>query len=599
MVSAAHPLAVEAGCKILSNGGTAIDAAIAVQAVLTVVEPESSGLGGGTIITFWDKDSKRVRYFDGLSRAPAAVTDGLRTPTSEDINRCGVTAFKKRVEYTGRAFGVPGTLKVLDMVHQEYGNMDWEDLFESGISLAKNGFPMPAYMNTVLGEKPYGGLNRCLYPDLQNRYCENSSTPKAIGSTIYNPKLANVLTELRDGGAEAFYEPEGSIAPAIVKHVSNQQCQHSQSSALGPARIPGLITVQDFADYKALERSPLCDNVFGHTICSSPPPAFGGTALLYMLNLMERGGLKKMSPDSSEYVHLAIESSRLAQWDRRTYIGDPDYNDIPVTELLNNQYLDSRFELYSPFTALNPVISGNPKGNRSTTRNYQNLDNFSSITSTPGPSLISSDESEDEDMTTQISIVDSFGNALSMTSTNNSTFGSHLEARGIILNNVQSNFTRLNSASPGKPANIMQPGKRPRAATAPTIVFDRKGKLKLVVGAAGGGAIPDYVAQTILGVLLQDLDPQSAINQGHFSGQGFTTRCSGITGARSELEKGTAIAQLKTELNLLGHPCLRTSSLRSGLAAVKVIEPDRKKKKKKIRLQGAADPRRDGVAMGL
>ncbi len=607
MVAAAHPLAVEAGCEILADGGTAIDAAVAVQAVLSVVEPESSGLGGGTIITYWDKTSKRVRFFDGLARAPAAVTDGLRTPTEEDI--CGVTRFSSRVAYTGRAFGVPGTLKVLDMVHQEYGNTAWQNLFDSGISLADNGFPMPTYMNTVLGEKPSGGLSRrCLYPDLQARYCDNSSTPKAVGTTIYNTDLAQVLTEVRDGGADAFYDPEGPIAAAIVERVGAGPCKHIQGSVSGPAVIPSLMIAQDFADYQARERDPVCDTVFGHTICSSAPPAFGGTAVLYMLKLMERGGIEQLSPDSAEYVHLAIESSRLANWDRREHVGDPDYNFIPVAGLLEKSYLKSRFELFSPFSSVNPIVSGYPpRGqiiNKTSAKNEPHYDHNN-------PYLPTAGNAEDDDMTSHVSIVDSFGNALSMTTTNNSTFGSHTEARGMSLNNVQVNFTRLDSASPGKPANIMESKKRPRTSTAPSIVFNQKGELKLVVGAAGGGAIPDYVAQTILGVLIHDLDPQAAINQGHFSGQGLTTNCSGVTGPRSELERDTPISDLEAELSLLSPPCLRVTSLRSGLAAVEVVKLSDKKKSKKSKknkkakksngaaLLGGADPRRDGVAMGL
>ena len=218
------------------------------------------------------------------------------------------------------------------------------------------------------------------------------------------------------------------------------------------------------------------------------------------------------------------------------------------------------------------------------------------------PYLPTADSYEDEDMTSHVSIVDSYGNALSMTTTNNSTFGSHVEARGMTLNNVQENFTRLDSASPGKPANIMESKKRPRTSTAPTLVFDRKGRLKLVVGAAGGGAIPDYVAQTILGVIVHGLDPQTAINQGHFSGQGLTTNCEGVTGARSELEADTAIAGLEADLSSLGHPCLRVTKLRSGLAAIEVVQKEKRHSKKgrnKARLLGAADSRRDGVAMGL
>lgn len=598
MVAAAHPLAVEAGCKILDDGGTAIDAAVAVQAALTVVEPESSGLAGGSIITYWDKQSRRVRFFEGLSRAPAAVTDGLRTPTEQDELDCGVSSFSSSVEVTGRAFGVPGTVKVLDMVHQRYGGKSWDQLFDTGISLADDGFPMPLYMNTVLGDSTRG-LERCQYPDLRARYCDGD-TPKAVDTPIVNTELAQVLREVRDGGADAFYDPVGNIAPAIIERITRGQCQpaHEDDS---PAVVPSLMTVGDFAAYEARERNPVCGSVFGHTICSSAPPAYGGTAILSMLKLMEQGGIKHMSPNSAEYFHLAIESSRLAQWDRREYVGDPDYNHIPVDGLLDTQYLKSRFALYSPFSAINPIVFGNPprgvkigrlnrrhrphNGNGGWGWGYEHGHDYPYFSD-------ASQAGEDDDMTSHISIVDRYGNALSMTTTNNTTFGSQLEARGIILNNVQTNFTRLDSISPGKPANIMESMKKPRTSTAPTLVFNRRGKLKLVVGAAGGGAIPDYIAQTILGVILHDLDPQTAINVGHFSGQGLTSNCAGVIGARSELEEGTGAAGFEAALDTLGHPCLRSKSLRSGLSAIQL------KRRGRV-LLGGADIRRDGVAMGL
>ncbi len=592
MVSAAHPLATEAGCEVLANGGTAIDAAVAVQATLTVVEPEASGLAGGSIITYWDKANKRVHFYEGLSRAPAAVTDGLRTATEEDVLNCGVDAFTSAVEVTGRAFGVPGTVKVLDLVHQLHGNKNWNELFEESIVLAEGGFPMPQYMNTVLGESTRG-LERCQYTDLRNRYCDGD-TPKPVGTTLFNPELAQVLREVRDGGADAFYDPQGTIAPAILDRITQGQCKPAHD-ANGPAMIPSLMTLDDFANYEARERDPICDTVFGHTICSSAPPAFGGTAVIYMLKLMERGGIKWMSPNSAEYYHLAIESSRLTQWDRREYIGDPDYNYIPVNGLLDKQYLKSRFELFSPFSSVNPIVFGNPPRGKKIKRKRRQHQYYDYGYGYDYPYYHNANDlTEDNDMTSHISIVDRYGNALSMTTTNNTTFGSQMEARGIALNNVQSNFTRLDSISPGKPVNIMESMKKARTSTAPTLVFDRKGRLKLVVGAAGGGPIPDYVAQTIMGVILHGLDPQNAINQGHFSGQGLTSNCAGEIGARSELEENTSAADFETALSGLGHPCLRSGRLRSGLTAIEVNHRSRRAK-----LLGGADPRRDGVAMGL
>jgi gamma-glutamyltranspeptidase/glutathione hydrolase len=636
MVAAAHPAAVQAGCDVLKSGGTAIDAAVAVQAVLAVVEPAASGMAGGSLITYWDKEAKRVRFFEGLSRAPAAVTDGLRTPTEDDVASCGVTSFSSRVEVTGRAFGVPGTLRVLEMVHDIYGGENWNELFEAGINLAEIGFPMPLYMNTILGESTRG-LERCQYPDLRNRYCDGD-TPKPVGTTVFNLELAQVMREVRDGGADAFYDPEGTIAPAIIERVSQGPCRPTHTED-GPAVIPSLMTVDDFAAYAARERDPICREVFNHIICSSAPPAFGGTAILYMLELMEKGGIRHMKPGSAEHVHLFIEASRLAQADRRQYIGDPDYHYNPVEGLLDKGYLSSRFELFNPDAAIDLTLDdtadvnmiGNPPGglpilapwhsNKHTGlselhrspfyglpgRGSQNtgarLPSFAaevglasaeteklSLLGIPSGNLPTPDASQIQDMTSHISIIDAYGNALSMTTTNNTSFGSQSEARGITLNNVQTNFTRLNSISPGKPANIMESMKKARTSVAPTLVFTRNGRLKLVVGAAGGGAIPDYVVQTILNVLLYKMDPQEAINQAHVSGQAITSNCGGVIGARSEVESDTPLASLVEDLNDLGHPCARATRLRSGLTAINV--------RPNGILLGAADPRRDGIAMG-
>lgn len=571
MVASANPLATKAGCDVLKDGGSAIDAAIAVQASLAVVEPQSSGLAGGAIITYWDAETKRVRQFEGLSGAPLAVTDGLRTPTEEDIAACGLSAgasFSSRVEVTGRAFGVPGALRALDLAHQSLGRTPWNQLFGAAIDTAENGFPMPLYMNTTLGESTRG-LSRCQYTDVRARYCDGD-TPKAVGTTIFNAEIAQVLREVRDGGADAFYDPDGTIAPAILERITRGPCipAHDTSGPETiPAQIPSLMTLDDFAAYKARERDPLCRFVMRHIVCSSAPPAFGGTAVIAMLSLMERGKIKRFKNDSLKYAHLFIEASRLTQWDRRENIGDPGFNDVPISGLLDDGFLDGRFEVFSPSSAVDPIFFGTPPG---------------------GISLREPDEIQDT--TSHMTIVDTYGNALSMTTTNNTTFGSQLEARGISLNNVQTNFTRLDSISPGKPANVMEPRKKARTSIAPTIVFDKRGRPKLAVGAAGGGAIPDYVSQTILGVLLYRLDAQASINQGHVSGQGITSNCGGVIGARSELESGTAKADLLDGLNALGHPCARLNSLRSGLTAIEILPNGT--------LQGAADPRRDGVAMG-
>lgn len=571
VVASAHPAASAAGCAVLAGRGTAADAAVAVQAVLAVVEPQSSGLAGGTVMTYYDRSRNRVRFFDGLARAPGRTTAGLRTPTIEEQQQLGIDSFGSDTTYTARAVGVPGTLAVLDLVHDEFGHVAWSRLFDQGIRLADDGFEVAPYLaDTMAGTA--GGLARCGHPDLA-RYCDGDQ-PLPVGATVTNPALADVLAEVRDGGAEAFYDPNGSIAPALVDRLA-QGSYKLDADADGPAEIPSLMTVDDVDDYRAIERDPLCQAVLERWICSAPPPSFGGVAVLSMLEYLERGDVAATAPTSLERMHLAIEASRLVQFDRREYVGDPDFQFVPTAGLLDEDYLDTRFSLFSPDAALPAIEPGTPPA-------VARPDHGNGIP-VRGPHT-------DADTTSNVSIVDRFGDALSMTTTINSSFGAQIEARGMALNNVQENFTRPDSISPGQQVNQMESDKRPRTSIAPSLVFDRRGRVELVVGAAGGGAIPDYVAQAILGVVVDGMDPQEAINQGHWSGQAITSRCPGMIGARSELEEGTEVASLLSDLVALGHPCARLDDLRSGSTAIEVVSPRR--------LLGAADPRRDGAAIG-
>jgi gamma-glutamyltranspeptidase/glutathione hydrolase len=566
MVAAAHPAAVEAGCEVLTRGGSAADAAVAVQMALAVVEPEASGLAGGTLITYWHADGRDVRFYEGLATAPSTVTESLRDPTESERDELGINLFPTQVAATGRAFGVPGTVQVLAEFHEEHGSLPWDELFDGAITLANDGFPMPPYMNDVLGATA-SGRPRCAYPDLNARYCDGDQ-PKPVGTMLFNPELGEVLEEVRDGGADAFYDPEGTIAPAIVERATQGPFKLVGDEE-GPVVIPSLVTVDDFADYEAHERDPVCDEALSLVVCSSAPPAFGGVTVLYMLGFLERGSVAMTKPDSIERYHLSIEASRLANFDRREYVGDPDFHPVPVDGLLDPDYLDERFALFSPDTAIHPVEPGLP----------------------PGVDAVATADTEGADETSHVSIVDADGNAVAMTTTVNTTFGAQMEARGMILNNVQTNFTALTSISPGKPVNVMEPRKRARTSMAPTIVLNGTGQeLRLVVGAAGGGPIPDFVTQTLVGTMVDRLGPSAAIRQDHYSGQQITSNCSGVIGPPSELEAGTPAALLLDELNALGHPCARTVALRSGLTAIEV--------RGRGLLLGAADPRRDGIAIG-
>lgn len=561
MVSAANPDAVKAGCDVLKDGGDAIDAAVAVQAALSVVEPQASGIAGGAIIMYWDNHAKQVRYFEGLSIGAAIATSGLRTPFDDEITECGTDSFNSNVEVTGRAFGVPGALKVLDQVHQIYGRKRWSTLFDAGIELAEDGFAMPAYMNKAMGESTRG-LNRCDYPDLRARYCTDGE-PIPVGTTIYNPEIAEVMREVATGGAEAFYNPNGTIVQAILERVSSSTCRPRHNDD-GAAIVSSRLTGADFANYESVERTPLCKGAFGRTICAAAPPSFGGVAVHEMIGLLTRGGIEEMTFGDLDYTHLMLEASRLAQFDRRENIGDPDFNasvNLAAARLVSEDFLDQRFNDYSPNEANNMVLP--------------------TFKATPA-----------EDFTSHVSIVDRFGNAISMTTTNNTTFGAQMEAKGMILNNAASNFTRPGSISPGQLVNQMEPSKRPRTSITPSIVLDGDGQLELVVGAAGGGPIPDYTLKVMMGVLLDGLNAQEAINRPNLSGQGITSTCNEerIPQPRAEVEANTVLTDLLEGLESdLKHQCARANGLRSGLAAINI---------RAERLFGGADPRRDGVAMG-
>ncbi|OIJ91795.1 hypothetical protein BIV25_29010 [Streptomyces sp. MUSC 14] len=550
MVAAASPLAVSAGCEVLWRGGTAADAAVAVQAVLAVVEPQSSGLGGGTQILYWDGGRRRVRFFEGLAQAPALTTRGLHLPTAHE-QRLGIRAFDSGVEHTGRAVGVPGTVRVLGLLHHRFGRRPWGSLFDAGGRLAARGFPAGRYLHDMAGEG-------CAYADVRALYCPGGR-PVPAGARLANPELARVLHEVAAGGADAFYAPHGGIAPALVAGAARGTLKPGTDSR-GPAVIPSLMTVRDMADYRARERTPLCRQALGYRVCTAPPPAFGGIDVLGILALAGREGIAARAPGSLGHAHLLIESGRLAGVDARACAGDPDFGDIPVAGLLSPAYLDRRAALISPTTAVHGVRPGR-------------------CTAT-APGTVSNDA------TSHVSIVDGYGNALSMTTTVNQNFGSGLLVRGMVLNNALTNF-----APPGTGGhNLMEPHKRPTTSMAPTLAFTPQGRPRLVAGSAGGGPIPDYVAHQILDTLIHHLDPRTALAHGHVSGQTTTDHCNGLRDVRSDVEQGTGAERFLPGLRALGHPCATAVPLRSGAALIEITPGGA--------LLAAADPRRDGAAAG-
>jgi gamma-glutamyltranspeptidase len=640
MVTSADVNASAAGCRVLARGGSAADAAIAVQAVLGVVEPFASGLAGGTVITYYDAATQKTRTFDGLSRAPANI--GAATTTSiyqmavpsDLLCRSGqsiggnLSAQQGNVNISGRAVGVPGTLHVLDLVHRAYGRAAWNSLWDEAIGFANNGFPMTPYMYSTLysdgtvfddetgaplnagGSKAWWnnardrwGAARCQYKDIKARYCDpadpKGERPLAVGTMITNAPLAATMQRVRDGGAAAFYDPAGPIATAILQRFQNDKVKAdgsnnctailpstynpdgTTSAAIIPARIPSLMAASDFAAYSAVERKPLVADRFGMKIYTQPAPSFGGVAVLQQLGILERKNIGAQEWATPGFYYLAAEASRLSNADRRSVVGDPAHSNVNarVDALLAAPYLDARAALVNG-TALGTITAGGPADGIPA---YAATDpvNFAPLASRAVP------REEDWNTTSSLAIVDGYGNALAMTTTINTHWGAHIEAAGMMLNNAMSNFS---ASMPGLDVNGYGASRRPRSSISPSIAFDPQGRLRLVWGSAGGGPIPDYIVKTFLGDVVFGMDIQAAINADNWTGQGAASSV-------AEFETGKPIAGLIPGMRTTyGYTTstLGNTGLTSGLAGIAVGHDNNGFPV----YRGAADYRRNGGGAG-
>ncbi|MCZ2498444.1 hypothetical protein GN316_16920 [Xylophilus sp. Kf1] len=648
MVTSADVQASAAGCKVLAQGGAAIDAAVAVQAVLGVDEPFASGLFGGSVVTYYDAASKKVRTFDGLSAAPAAtggVADIYRA-VAQDVsgaapyNVCksglaanaSISSQQGNTNISGRAVGVPGTVAVLGLIHGAYGKTAWNRLWDDAIALASNGFPMTRYMYSTLyadgaefdddGNPVSAGTGvsawvnsagtakgapRCRYPDINARYCEpgdaSRQKPLAVGTLIRNPELAATLAVVRDGGAAAFYNPAGPIATAVVAKLTTGQlpCTSllpSAGTAAAPsvagtiAKIPSLMTAADFGTYRAVERQPLSANRFGMTIYTQPAPSFGGVVQLYTLGLLERKNIAASAFNGIDYLHLATEASRLANADRRNIVGDPAFSNTRdrIAVLLSNAYLDARAQQIGA-SAIATVAAGGAADGIPAFAVSPSPSTYDTLALRRAPARATTAlaaagrpaHEEDWNTTSNVAVVDGYGNALSMTTTINTHWGAHIEAAGMMINNAMSNFS---ASTPGMDVNGYAAFKRPRSSISPSIAFDAAGRLKLVWGSAGGGPIPDYIVKTFLGHTVYGLDLQAAINAPNFSGQ------NGV----AELEAGSAVAgQVGGLVSAYGGgSSAAATGLLSGLSGISVGYDGNGFPV----YRGAADARRNGGASG-
>ena len=531
MVSAANPHAAAAGARVLSEGGTAADAMVAVQAVLGLVEPQSSGIGGGAFLVWYDGKSGETTTLDGRETAPLAATPRLFQ------NEKGERLKFWDAVVGGRSVGVPGTPALMEAAHKKWGQNTWNSLFSEAIDLAENGFAVSPRLAALVA-RDAERLGR--FSDTAEYFFPNEQ-PLVEGDLLTNPAYADVMRRIANDGAKVIYS--GDIARAIVDTVR------------GAEKNPGVLSLTDLQIYKVKERPAVCAPFRGHQVCGMGPPSSGALTVGQILGL-----LNQFPPGSSndpQTLRLIGDASRLAFADRGRYMADSDFVPMPTQGLLAQDYLSERAKLLNGPDALTEAVPGNPE--------YSHA------------SLWADDVSLELPSTSHISIVDHFGNALSMTTTIENSFGSRLMTHGFLLNNELTDFS-FSSHRNGVPiANRVEPGKRPRSSMSPTIIL-KDGRPTLVIGSPGGSRIIGYVAEAIVAHIDWGMNIQAAVSIPHAINR-FGTY---------DLEKGTSLEAMVAPLEELGYK-VNLRSLNSGLHAISIGENG---------LFGGADPRREGIAIG-
>jgi gamma-glutamyltranspeptidase / glutathione hydrolase len=548
MVAAADPLAVDAGLEMLRAGGSAVDAAIAVQLVLNLVEPQSSGLGGGAFLLHWDGQAKELKTYDGRETAPAGaipdrfMREGRPLPFDEAV-------------HSGLSIGVPGVVRLLETAHQRHGKLPWSRLSEPALKLAEEGFRISPRLHRLLARQ--GADN--FAPAARDYFFTENGAVRPIGALLRNPEFAATLRALQEKGASAFYE--GAVANAVVRAVQNAP------------NDPADITLADLAGYEVKERPPLCFSYRRHRICGMGPPSSGGLAAGQVLGLLEpfdlgRGPKAVMNPRA---LHLIAEAEKLAFADRDFYVADPDFVQVPPT-LLDAGYLAGRRAMIDPFAAMPRPPPGTPPA-------------------TPRQAL-GEDATRESVGTSHISIIDGQGNAVAMTTTIEAAFGSRVWAAGSLLNNQLTDFSFRPRDRDGRAAaNAVAAGKRPRSSMAPTIVFDEADRVKAVLGSPGGSRIILYVVKALIALIDWELDAQAAAALINFGSRGGAFEIEYEPPSWQTLTRSwfpTPVIWHALRMKPFGHT-IAPDVLTSGLHIIQVRDGW---------LEGGADPRREGVARG-
>lgn len=544
MVAAADPRAVEAGLDMLNQGGTAIDAAIAVHAVLGLVEPQSSGIGGGAFMVYYNHERDEITVFDGRETAPSTIRPDYF------IRNGKVMGFVEAWQ-SGKSVGVPGQVALYKTAHDAAGNLNWDTLFQPAITLAEEGFEVSPRLAGLLADERLRGVSRIDDLATPAAYFYPEGAPLAAGTVRTNPDYAATLQVVATEGPAAFYE--GDIAKAIVKAISSEQ-------------IPGEMSAEDLSGYTVKIRPALCGEALNdYRICSAPPPSSGGVTQNMIMGLYQR---LAPDPDASateaDFLKAFVDAQRLAYADRDHYVADADMVTVPALDLIDPGYLKVRAtEAFAPDEPVSPGDPGVALGRD------------------PLRPLWGEDATEPAPGTTHISIVDSQGNAVSMTASIEAPFGSSIMVGGFLLNNELTDFA-LNPVKGTKPlANAPGPGKRPRSSMSPTIIFDPDGNLFMLTGSPGGNSIVAYVAKTIIGVLEWGKTAQEAINLPNVIARGDTVA------VEIDMPGGAEAAE---ELRQLGYNVQERTGENSGLYVIVVREDG---------LEGGADPRREGIAKAL
>ena len=534
LVVTANPYASRAGHNILRAGGSAVDAAIAIQMVLNLLEPQSSGIGGGAFLLHFTSKSGDIDAYDGREVAPQGATpDMFQHPNGKSFK------FHETIP-GGLSVGVPGLLRMLEMAHKKHGKLPWKALFQPAIRLAEDGFSISPRLNKMVLRDRH--LKK--FKATTQYFFSPNGNAKLIGSRLTNLALAETFRTISKSGADAFYN--GRIAQDIVNAV--------KSSKINPGRL----TMNDMAGYIAKRRDPLCMPYRKWFVCGMPPPTSGGVTTLQILGMLQGVEMASIKPNSIDAVHLITEASRLAYADRNHYIGDPDFLDIPVGRLIDPEYLIGRSKLIKIDRSIGKAASG--KLDQNLTKKF------------------APDESLKGKSTSHLTVVDKSGNVVSMTTTIENPFGSHLMVRGFLLNNQLTDFS-FNPIKDGKfVANSVWPGKRPRSSMAPTIIFDNAGKPVFALGSPGGSRIIGYVTKSIIAVLDWKMNIQSAFELPHFVNLNSYT----------DIEQGTPLVKLKPALEQRGHQ-VRIRSMVSGLHGIAITKEG---------LEGGVDPRREGLPIG-